>query len=191
MTFQVKANGTFSSCCDIKYKQGQNKEHSWDCTGRWEVKTNMYQLWQRHHKPLLLPDPPSLLVSHFSTAETNVIVALSLKSLFFWEAGLLEFTVHQMIPSSFPKNHCYFNFPQQTPVPSSATHLENQPATPGLPWCLHWELVHGGWVFSINILAWCWTRKRAAQLQLGKYKFLLMFILLHLLGVSLLVLWQN
>lgn len=27
MTFQVKANGTLSSCCNIKYKQGQGTEH--------------------------------------------------------------------------------------------------------------------------------------------------------------------
>lgn len=27
MTFQVKANGTLSSCCDIKYKQGLSTEH--------------------------------------------------------------------------------------------------------------------------------------------------------------------
>lgn len=40
--------------------------------------------------------------THFSPAEANVVAGLCFKSLLFWQSGLLELTVHQMNPSSFP-----------------------------------------------------------------------------------------
>ena len=92
MTFQVKANGTLSSCCDIKYKQGQSTERglrlhrevgsgkqTYNSCGKHTVSHGCSPAW---------PLCASLPLLHFSPVEESVVAGLFSKSLLFWEPGL-------------------------------------------------------------------------------------------------------